>query len=309
MTDQRDRMKMARQGHGWMRAFALAAALSVAGPAARADVMVPCKPGTGYNYGPNPAVICGGAEGHGAGNGIVFNASPDPFSSFISGVGGAMGVAGVGVGGVYATASGSGGFGLIHLFASANNGEFTELESNGTHTGSAYGRAEIIFVDGGPVLAPVGSSVNLRFTPSMEGVFTGVGEGGFQFNVFDGISFVGSSSAFLYSGNPSVSQTLDLTVKGGDTLFFSMDMWVQANSTNDGTVIVSSIADASNTGRLFLDVLTPGAAFASNSGTDYSSVAAAAAAPEPGTALLLAAGLVGLMMRRNRTRRRHTASN
>jgi len=125
----------------------------------------------------------------------------------------------------------------------------------------------------------------------MEGAFTGAGEGDFTFNVFDRITFLGSRSAFLYSGSPSFSNTWDLTVHGGDTLFFSMDMLAQANTTNDGALVLRSTADVSHTGRVFLDVLTPGADFVSNSGTNYATSAAAAAPePAPWTVLLIVAG-------------------
>jgi hypothetical protein len=90
---------------------------------------------------------------------------------------------------------------------------------------------------------------------------------------------------------------LDVTVNAGDTLFFSMDMLVQAGSTNDGGLIRQSVADASNTGRVFLDVLTPDADFVSNSGTNYSS----AAAPEPDSTLLLAGFLIGMVVYAART--------
>jgi hypothetical protein len=262
----------------WTRSFAWAVVLSVSGPIAQADpALVPCAPGTGFDYGPNPHIVCGGAKGQGAGNGVVFNAGPTPFASFLSVGGGTMGVAGAGVGGVSMSASGSGTFGEIHLTAFANNGSFTTL---GDPLGSAFGMAEIVFVDGGTVDGPLGAPETLRFTVSMSGAFTGTGEGDFDFNVFDGITFMGERRAFLSSFGPSVTQTLDLNVRGGDTLFFSMDMLVQATSTNNGALVISSSADASHTGHVFLDALTPGAGFVSNSGTNYSS-AAAATVPEP----------------------------
>jgi hypothetical protein len=287
MTDSRNR---------WIWTCVLAAALTIGGTARANVALVPCAPGTGFDYGPNPHVICGGAEGHGDGNGTIFNASPDPFAFFLSGAGGSMGVAGGGVGGVAASAAGAGTFGTIHLFAYADNGQF--FDPNSAQKGSAFGTAEIVFVDGGTVAGPIGSQVDIRFTVSMEGAFTGIGEGDFEFNVFDGALFLGTRRAFLYSGQPAVFQTLDVTVNAGDTLFFSMDMLVQAGSTNDGGLIRQSVADASNTGRVFLDVLTPDADFVSNSGTNYSS---AATAPEPDTALLFVGVLVAMAMYKART--------
>ena len=206
-----------------------------------------------------------------------------------------MGVAGGGIGGLSATAYGSGTFGTIHLFASADNGQFTTLGSG--HTGGAFAQSEIAFVDGGTVVGTAGSPVDIRLTISMDGsYFSGTAEGDFDFILWDGPVFLGERRAFLYSGQPSVSYTWDLTVQGGDVLFFGMDMWAQGVSTNNGAVVANSTVNVTNTGHLFLDVLTPGADFVSNSGSNYGSTAT----PEPSSALLLAGGLIGLIVRARR---------
>jgi len=286
MTDQRSSVGMGA------RLFAAAFLFAVA--TARADVaLVPCTFGAGYDYGSNPHVICGGAEGHGGGDGVFFNSSPLPFASFLSGVGGSMGVAGGGARGTSAVASGQGTFGEVHLFSSADNGGFQTIDSN--HIGQASAQAEIAFVDGGSIGAVAGLPIDLRLTLSMTGGFTGTADATFDFVLSDNNVFLGERTAFLYSGQPTVSLTWDLTVFGGDILFFGMDMRAEGVSTNDGALVFNSTADVSHTGRLFLDVLTPGADFVSNSGTNYSS-SASASAPEPGSALLLVCSLLGLAL-------------
>ena len=268
----------------------LVAAFLFAVPSARADVaLVPCTFGTGFDYGPSPHVICGGAEGHGGGDGVFFNSSPLPFASFLSGVGGSMGVAGGGARGSFAVASGQGTYGEVHLFSSADNGGFQTIDT--LSPAGAFAQAEIAFIDGGTIGAIAGLPVDIRLTLSMSGGFSGTAEGDFDFILWDGPLFLGERRAFIYSGQPSVSQTWDLTVQGGDVLFFGMDMLAQGGSTNNGALVLNSTADVSHTGRVFLDVLTPGAQFISNSGTNYSS---SASAPEPGSVLLLAGSLVAL---------------
>ena len=284
-------------------AFAAGLALTLAGTAAQAIVM----PGCTANSSTSEHVICGAAEGSGEGLGEAYTAGPLPLqqSSFANDVGGSFGVAGAGKGGVNSSASGSGTFGEIHLSANADNGLFQSPSFD--KWGEAGAIAQIAFGDGGVVYGyPVGTPIIVRLSVSVDGVFAGAADAGLSFMMQDGQSqLVSLSGIYLTPFDTSYLYTQDFTINSGDALHFYMELYASAATTNkDYSTTYLSVADVSHTGRMFFDILTPGATFSSYSGHDYGSLAAPpAAAPEPATWAMMILGFGGIAVSLRRGRR------
>jgi hypothetical protein len=126
-------------------------------------------------------------------------------------------------------------------------------------------------------------------------VFTGGGNGWVVFNLenLNTNTFVINDRIFLTADNASSSITRDLFLGAGDYLFnWSMEADAQSGSSAGG-VAASSTADLSNTGRLTIDALTPGASLTFLSGANYSSDAVSAV-PEPSTWAMMLLGFAGV---------------
>jgi hypothetical protein len=280
--------------------FAAGLVLISAGTAAQAIVM----PGCTANSSLFEHTICGAAEGQGEGLGEAYTASPLTQASFANDVGGSFAVAGAGTGAVNSSASGSGTFGEIHLMANADNGQFQTPSFD--KWGQASAMAQIAFGDGGVVTGfPIGTPITVRLAVSVDGAFAGAADAGLSFMLQDGqTQLVNLSGITLTPYNTSYLYTEDLTIYSGDALHFYMELSASAATTNkDYSTTYLSSADVSHTGRLFFDILTPGATFASYSGHDYSSLAPpAAGVPEPAIWATMILGFcgVGLGLRRDR---------
>jgi len=263
------------------------------------------------------AAVCGDSEVSGVSTG-PFVASPNPVFTEQSGGPVAVGAVGSGPGGIAATATASGSFGEAHVSASADNGQFNVPAGFGVQA-QAGGNSIIGVIDGFSV---TGAALGVRIISSIDGMFTGqqtVGGITFPASGSAGISFalfqthnnipVLNASVGVDSTAPSASSSNDLLLQPGDYLFL-WTMSATARSVADViSVIPSQTADASNTGRLFFDVLTPGDSLTFLSGHDYSSFAAGPSSetPLPAALPLFASGLGALGLLGWRRKRKDVA--
>lgn len=253
-------------------------------------------------------VVCGATDVAGGAGGVIYqgntNLGGNLPASFVNGHTGAMYAAGAGIGGIHSSAGGHATEGEIHLSAFANNGQYTQPEfyNNGLK-GSSYGKSEIVFADGGTLGGSPNMEVLVRLFVTMDGAFSGSGEAQTTVILQHGNDMLFYASDWLINqAHPSAEIDHTYLLHGGDNVHFFMDMYAYANSTNDGyPALVESSADVSHTGRFFFDVLTPGVAFTSYSGHNYSFASTVpGGVPEPGAWLLMLTGFaaVGLALRR-----------
>jgi hypothetical protein len=219
------------------------------------------------------------------------NETAAPLLDEVNGTGVSVGAAGGGsdIGGL-ATATGS--FGAAHISVSS----FSNWPG-GINSG-AFARGGIGFVDGFTVGT---TSLDVQFVSSISGTFTGgvgagVGFGLFSLYDINANGFVVHDfQLFVDSLNPVSTQTFNLTLQAGESYLFNWSMQADANSGSDkfGSSPFAS-ADLSHTGRLTIDVLTPGESLTFLSGTDYSSSPAVSAVPEPSTWAMMLLGFAGV---------------
>jgi hypothetical protein len=246
-------------------------------------------------------------------------ASPVPVFTEQSGGPVAVGAVGSGPGGIAATATASGSFGEAHVSASADNGQFNQPAGFNGVQAQASGGSIIGVVDGFSV---TGAALAVRITSSIDGIFTGQqtvggitspasGSAGISFALFQthNNSPILNTGVGVDSTGPSASFSDDLLLQPGDYLFL-WTMSATARSVADViSVLPSQTADASNTGRLFFDVLTPGDSLTFLSGHDYSSSVAVSATPLPAALPLFATGLGALGLLGWRRKRRSSVIN
>jgi hypothetical protein len=163
------------------------------------------------------------------------------------------------------------------------------------------------------IISSLGYDLNYWCSPGNIGFFSNTAPGatlsvtGFQGQANHSLSLDACNTSG--SGNTSfTTPTLTLSTEQPFTLDVSLRAAAGASPffgtspvdlSHDATFVQTS-ADATSTGLLFIDVLTPGASFTSESGALYQP-AAVAAVPEPGTLAVLAIGLMGVMaLRRSR---------
>ena len=242
------------------------------------------------------AMVCGSASVQGSS--VGFNQTPSPLLNQENGSGVAVGAAGGGSGmGGGVTATGS--FGAAHILATS----FTNISP---FDSAVYARGDIGFVDG----FTVGSTnLNVQFVTSMDGTFLGQGAAGYgNFNLYalGTHSFVlYDQQLFVYGGHPGQSATYDLTLYAGETYIFDWAMRADARSfSGRNGNYPSATTDLSHTGRLTIDVLTPGGSLSFLSGADYRSDPSVSAVPEASTwaMMILGFGGVGLMAYRRRVK-------
>ena len=166
---------------------------------------------------------------------------------------------GSGPGGMSGAVAASGSFGEAHAAASANIGQFTTPTGVNGDQANVSAQGIVGFIDGFSISSPL----NVRITSTLDGIFTGQ-ETAFG-NTFPMPGTAGITFLFDYiTGNQllltdaGITGVQDLLLQPGDYTF----LWalaVRADAVvGNFAVIPFQTADASNTGRLFFDVLTPG---------------------------------------------------
>lgn len=199
-----------------------------------------------------------------------------------------------------ATASATAAPGLLGALAMVN--------SNSSLLGGATANATAAFTD---TLTILGSGeVTLGFTLAVTGLLSGCGicpaqasvssslsvpGGDAYLNGVGGVSYARSFVGGVANETPSpFVPTIVLSVMAGNELTIVNNVSVFAGADGIGSL---ASADFSSTARVFVDVMTPGASFASASGATYARIASV---PEPGTVALLLAALLcaGAVVRR-----------
>jgi hypothetical protein len=210
-------------------------------------------------------------------------------------------------GGVFeatASAGASAAPGLLRGIVLASS--FAPPPDDGFSFARASGSANATMLDVGTVEpvggAAPGTAVTLLLTIDVGGSFAGSADGDGQVLVYRNGSVVETRGIFVSSFDNSFFAEVDLLgFAVGDELALWMRLTAGAGASNEPAAPTGSGADLGNSGHLYLDVTSGNASFASASGHDYRAV------PEPGAALLLAAGggvLLGSRARRRSADRR-----
>jgi hypothetical protein len=260
-----------------------------------------------FFFATGPAV-CGDSivEGGSLFSGDV-TASPNPISSERSDGPVAVGTVGSAPDGRSGAVAASGSFGEGHAAASANVVQSAPTGLNGDQT-HVLAQGIIGFIDG----FSISTALNVRITSTLDGIFTG------QETAFGnttpmpgtaGITFLldHNNQHVLTDIGPTGVQDV-LLEPGIYTFLWALS--VQAEAVADNFAIIQSqTADASNTGRLFFDVLTPGGSLTFLSGHDYSSLAAGPSfeTPLPAALPLFASGLGAFGLLSWRRKRKNAA--
>jgi len=170
---------------------------------------------------------------------------------------------------------------------------------------------------------PIGTPVSFMFTADLHSILTSDTAGNCS-----PVSFIPAGSAILEPNNGSLFTPLDHNTcgTGSDNMSFSGifhsevgDGTVGPNDPGDFPISISLVlesqasnfpiasdtttVDASSTGNIYVQVLTPDVTFSSASGATYQPTTSAV--PEPGTLPLIGAAMVGMeVMRRKASRTR-----
>jgi len=233
------------------------------------------------------ASICGAASVTGYSTGPM-NQTATPLLTQENSTGVSVGASGGGPGiGGFASATGT--FGTVKMFTSS-----FDSWTSGINT-AAYATAELGFLDGFTV-GP--TSLNVQFVSTLSGTLFGASAGYGHFNLYNLSTHqfvVYDWQTFVDPGHPVSSFTYDGTLEAGATYIFDWSMRADARSVTDnfGTY-PSALADLSHTGRLTIDVLTPGGSLSFLSGTDYRSSPPVSGVPEASTWAMLVLGFAGI---------------
>ena len=187
-------------------------------------------------------------------------------------------------------------WGVLRAFASSDNGQFTvyaPLESESrvvSNAEAAFGDIATLTSD----TLPPGTPVAITVTMDVEGGLSVNGSGGQAWLTYSKVSnfvaFYMEKQAILSNSGGFVPPPFALegyTV--GDQLIFKLAIRAIANTTNRvSPAVTAAVADLENTGRLLIEVTTPGVTLEAVSGHDYTTV------PEPARALLL--GVAALVL-------------
>lgn len=231
--------------------------------------------------------VCGDIKIQGGGDGGPMSVSldhPTPVSG--TSVTNSGGGGGSGIGALVAL---SGSYGTGHIQSSA----FTPPQ-NGSASYSSSARGYIGTIDGFTVGA---HDLSAQFTLSLEGAFTGGGYGESIFRLEDQTTnqFVIQelkADADQSQLTDTVSQTAFLSA--GHSYIFTWGMAAIADARVDFFSNHPDVsADLSNTGHLFIDVLTAGESLTFNSGYNYASNATAVT-PLPPSWMMMLTSLGGL---------------
>ena len=259
------------------------------------------------------AYFCGGTLVGGSVLNVSFGGVAGADGAFITHAGQApMSQVGAGAGGVLATAFGFGDFGIAHLSAATDLGEFNVPQGFGSGTASAFAESLISYGDTALVVpGPLGSLQHVVIGAPIDGVF--VGGGILTTNLVVSTQRTGLlmavNSGIFQPGARSIDLSQGFDLLGGDIVSYSTEIRVEAAGGNDGfaPVVLHSVADVSHTSHLFFDDTTLGQGLVGQSGHNYGSAAflpGGGAVPEPSAWALLIAGFGGAGAALRRARRR-----
>jgi hypothetical protein len=183
--------------------------------------------------------------------------------------------------------------GLLRGYASA------EMLGGSSDTASAAARSDAWFSDGGTVVggpgSAIGDPVSLRFSISIVGGFSGGAKSTSLSEARADLS-VGGPRAISFQTGSRIDKfnnvglvTTDVNALVGDSFEMIMKLHVAANAVNPLAANQKAVADVSNTGHLYVDVLSGNAAFIGSTGHAY---ATPAPVPEPSTYAMLLSGLL-----------------
>ena len=184
--------------------------------------------------------------------------------------------------------------GLLRGFASA------QMLGGSIEGAQAIARSAAWFADGGTVVGavgvPIGTPVTLRFTISVNGGFAGGGLFNPESEATGELVARGPRASFIDlishvdKFTPFRIVTADVNAFVGETFEMLVKLDVQAGAINNIDVgNAMSVADVSNSGHVFVDVLSANASFIGSSGYLYATLAPV---PEPSEYAMLLSGFV-----------------
>ena len=194
--------------------------------------------------------------------------------------------------GIFSAVSAAGDYGVVHVFAEANN---TNVY-HGTDESSVAADAAVGYID--QFTATANTDVNVSW--GVDGTFSSFGEGSLFFSVEN----ITTGGAPVFVDVPffaiNLSGAKDFFVQAGDTYLLRYSLKALASSISDvhSPNGVDSVADLSDTGTVNFDVLNPDAKLIFASGHDYATGAvggggAVGGVPEPSTWAMAVLGFAG----------------
>jgi len=250
---------------------------------------------TGSGGSPDPS-LCGDTATGGEVPGNEFGGTVLS-ADFKNTVGGVSETVGAGAQGLAAHAFAGADFGHLRVLAAAQNPIGTP-DDIAFHANSVA-RAQAQMVDRALVDGPAGP-IEARVTLDVNGSFGGFGEvriGFFLASSLQG-SLVNFQTSRFVGFASAIDQHFDFTVVDGEELFLRMflDASASAPTSNGKTPHASSLADASHSALLRIELLTPGATLTAASDHDYS----VAPVPLPAAGVLMGPLAVLTLYRRRR---------
>jgi hypothetical protein len=257
--------------------------------------------GPALNDYANMPLYCGTTSVQGGvtgGSPVIPSGGPQQFAGSSPGAA-ALAGAGPDLGG---SASSAASPGAVHAFADAHSfrpdpgGPAADISSAG----------QTAFWDAGKVRSltlPIGAAVSVEVVIDAAGSFAGGASALILYNLRDyasGVVIDGPGDT-LGETRPPLHRVNDFTAHVGDIISFDLYLEATARAArNEFPLKPDQTADVSNTGHLYLDVLTPGAGFDSLSDHNYSLNALAVPVPEPTSLVLLGFGMAALGIARRK---------
>jgi hypothetical protein len=282
---------------GLLKLLGGTAAMIVAGGAALASLSAPAGAGSCYAIYSNvntPGPVCADAQVAGFHEGDVLTPGGDPKPAWGDSVSFNYGGGGTGITGAVSV---SGTFGTGHVKAESH------IDAPRPDSSQVTARGYFAFNDTFKVISA--TDVQANFQSSLEGAFSGAGSGEAVLRVQDLGNFavaVDDLTTLVNETFSSNTRTALVTLTAGHEYSLSWSMKALADTMVDFfTNRPNATADLSNTGHLYIDVVTPGGKLTFASGHNYSSSPVAATPLPPSFVLMLSAlGGFGLLAARRR---------